>query len=525
MLKLPRMSQIQFYRECNCSLLAVRPHPVTSVADWRRHIQVLEQDRLDELFQGSDSPSPPGEPSESSQSEDRIVHHHQGDESSEAPASPYPQRPVEDPGVYAVDRTSSVDPTEYEHQSPRRAGHIEDHDLSASPSEQPSSPPENPDPPSPSPVTEGFPRDSTPPSPLRAGYTDPQSPSTDRIYSEDPPSPDPKLPDTRSSEDEGEMEKGITYAESMDEGSGLANDHATKHFFATGSGESEGPFGVNTGDGGNTPDGQLHGSEAFDIYSQHDAKVIGAAVADSVTSYDEELFVQDGNVRTSNNSSDLGGGSHSDRVGQMRRGFADPVDQFAFWDSSEGSSTAIFGAQDTSSDDTDAFMYGNPKTSLTDAEILSVAIHDLKLSHRLSREATTDITTLLESFTDTTCWDYRTTRKWIENQTGVKAVSYDCCRKSCMSYAMYPDKEECDYCQLPRWKEAPGTRNTEGRGGEPSPRRPVAFATYEYIPVIHRLRLWYANPRRAEAIISYRREAESQSEIPRQLTYKLSLSL
>lgn len=31
-------------------LLSVRSHPVTSAADWERHIQAQEQDRLDELF-------------------------------------------------------------------------------------------------------------------------------------------------------------------------------------------------------------------------------------------------------------------------------------------------------------------------------------------------------------------------------------------------------------------------------------------------------------------------------------------
>lgn len=41
---------MSFYRNCYCSLLSVRPHPVTSAADWERHIQAQEQDRLDELF-------------------------------------------------------------------------------------------------------------------------------------------------------------------------------------------------------------------------------------------------------------------------------------------------------------------------------------------------------------------------------------------------------------------------------------------------------------------------------------------
>lgn len=148
----------------------------------------------------------------------------------------------------------------------------------------------------------------------------------------------------------------------------------------------------------------------------------------------------------------------------------------------------------------EAFAYTNMKTSLTNEEIISVAIHDLKLSHRLSRAASTDVTALLECFTDEVhCWDYRTTQRWIEEQTGVKPVSYDCCRKSCMSFAMYPDMGECDYCTLPRWKEV----HEEKR---------VPFATHEYIPITHRLRQWFADPGRAAAMISYRRQAELQGK-------------
>ncbi|KAH0603577.1 uncharacterized protein H6S33_007899 [Morchella sextelata] len=40
-----------FYRMCHCSLLEVRPHPVTKLSEWNMHLQVLEQDRLDQLFQ------------------------------------------------------------------------------------------------------------------------------------------------------------------------------------------------------------------------------------------------------------------------------------------------------------------------------------------------------------------------------------------------------------------------------------------------------------------------------------------
>lgn len=201
--------------------------------------------------------------------------------------------------------------------------------------------------------------------------------------------------------------------------------------------------------------------------------------------------------QTNSNKSELDEVFCSDRVGQMQRGFVDLIE------SSEHSSTS--DAQ-TSSEEVESFVYGTTKSSLVNEEILSVAIHDLKLSHRLSRAATRDITALLESFTEnSTCWDYRTTQKWIQKQTGVKAVTYDCCRKSCMSFAMYPDKGECDYCWHPRWKDTPRVNVGDGS------RQRVAFATYEYIPVVHRLRLWFADPIRAATMISYTRRAEAQA--------------
>lgn len=49
------MSNSIFYRECSCSLLSVRPHPVTTRTDWARHLAVQEQDRLDRLFARSSS--------------------------------------------------------------------------------------------------------------------------------------------------------------------------------------------------------------------------------------------------------------------------------------------------------------------------------------------------------------------------------------------------------------------------------------------------------------------------------------
>lgn len=192
------------------------------------------------------------------------------------------------------------------------------------------------------------------------------------------------------------------------------------------------------------------------------------------------------------------GGYGSDNIGEVGRGFAAARDE-----ESPESLTTVDAYDSTSLDEEPAedvpFPYEDKITILNTQQILSLAMHDLKLSHKISRAAASDIRDLLESFVDGSCWDYRTTRKWIEIETGVKAVTYDCCKNSCMGYPMYADKGECDYCQNPRWK--PGGKK-------------IPFATYEYIPIIHRLRLWYADPARSSNLTSYRRKAESEGRYP-----------
>lgn len=224
-------------------------------------------------------------------------------------------------------------------------------------------------------------------------------------------------------------------------------------------------------------------------------------------SYDEEIYNPDGEGVHPNGTDSDSSRAGSDKIGQMQRGFADMVDG-AIRESGSSSSSDT-AANKTSSDELEtagSFSYGDKmlRSQLTKEEIISVAIHDLKLSHKLTRASSTDIASLLKNCSDSaSCWDYRTTKKWIGEQTGVKSISYDCCRNSCMAFAMYPNKEECDYCQLPRWKPAQKAK---------SPQR-VPFAAFEYIPIIHRLRLWYADPDRAATMTSYRRHAELQGSL------------
>ncbi|KAI5839075.1 hypothetical protein DFP73DRAFT_599039 [Morchella snyderi] len=150
----------------------------------------------------------------------------------------------------------------------------------------------------------------------------------------------------------------------------------------------------------------------------------------------DEPLLENDDIEVSDSNPDI---LSDDQVGQMRRGFFDTE--------SESSDQLTQDAYETSSEDSEAqqFQYGDRVQSMSRQEIASVTIHDLKLTHRISRLASSDITTLIENLLGEeeghSCWDYRTTKNWIKNKTGIIPVSYDCCKNSCMSYAMYPDKD------------------------------------------------------------------------------------
>ncbi|KAI5836758.1 hypothetical protein DFP73DRAFT_488317 [Morchella snyderi] len=136
--------------------------------------------------------------------------------------------------------------------------------------------------------------------------------------------------------------------------------------------------------------------------------------------------------------------------------------------------------------------------------MLSFGFNDITLKHKIPREAVRDTAELFSSVlpADQKLLDYRTARKRIQTRTGIKEVIYDCCPQSHMSFAMYPDLDQCITCQHPRWKTGGGqTLNDVGM-------RKIPYATHSYIPVAYRLSLLYSNADQAYKMTSYRYTAE-----------------
>jgi Transposase family tnp2 len=75
----------------------------------------------------------------------------------------------------------------------------------------------------------------------------------------------------------------------------------------------------------------------------------------------------------------------------------------------------------------------------------------------------------------------------LRNLTGICHVRIACCKNSCIAYTgIYSELETCPFCSEPRYNK------------HHIPRR-----TFDLIPIVHRLRLQFANSLRAEALREY----------------------
>lgn len=405
------MSGSAFYRECNCSLLSVRPHIVRSRAEWERHVIVQEQDRLNQLFESSSGISP-GNPDRarnwcsSEPGTQKTRNTLRSSSSSDAPPTPEGE----------LGSRCYRSPSIPDYQSPMvsdfRSPSIHDYHSPSdyrSPSSQVESAPE----------------------------------STGSVFQKVEPGSSRHL-----------------YHQYLTRSQELARDY-----------DEEG----------------------------HESR--GMSIANSPlyreSSFDQEMGYRTGPRRSNQTGSAESSCSAGRRRGSLGRAGDNPSDDGDDDDDDDtdfDESSSAGGKEDLE----DSFEYGSPRIEMSRQEIMSVAMHDLKITHRISRNACQDIKGLLEGFSSDSFWDYRTTKKWIEEETGVKAISYDCCKNSCMAFAMYPNKDACDYCQHPRWEG--------GLGGK-------SYATFEYIPIVHRIRLWCADNVRSAIMTTYRQQAELQGKL------------
>ena len=121
------------------------------------------------------------------------------------------------------------------------------------------------------------------------------------------------------------------------------------------------------------------------------------------------------------------------------------------------------------------------KEPITIRQLISLALYQIKTRGNIARATHQRYVDIVSCAMPTTKpHDIRTVQALIQRTTGIGHVLYDRCVNNCVCYAKYPT---LDTCPNPNCKD-PKRYDAQGR-----PR-----AQFEYIPIIHQIRLLWADP-------------------------------
>lgn len=123
---------------------------------------------------------------------------------------------------------------------------------------------------------------------------------------------------------------------------------------------------------------------------------------------------------------------------------------------------------------------------------MDFAIFNIQISYNIARKAMGSVERLLD-LNGMTARDYRTTERRIKRKTGVTTTDYNCCVNSCFCYPISLDLDKCPSCNEPWWITNPGNQQK------------IPCARFQYIPVLPRIKLQMAHPKRAVAMTKYRK--------------------
>lgn len=135
------------------------------------------------------------------------------------------------------------------------------------------------------------------------------------------------------------------------------------------------------------------------------------------------------------------------------------------------------------------FKYGACPLFSTD-ELLQIMLYKIKIDGNVSQGIHQQYCDIINSFTNSGYSpDRRTVEKMLDTETGITQNRFDACSTGCCAYTGdLSECTECPVCQKARVLEV-------GRK-----------STYDYIEFIHRIRLWYSEPDRAQDLQSYHQQ-------------------
>lgn len=157
-----------------------------------------------------------------------------------------------------------------------------------------------------------------------------------------------------------------------------------------------------------------------------------------------------------------------------------------------------------SEEDEYIFDYRDPIFQATITELETLILNDIRRSGGgIARRQFRRLQTFLEMTTlNGRPKDERAAAKLLHVATFFRGKYYDCCRNSCLSFAMYPKLRHCPKCGEPRYKKDGVTPHS----------------TYMVFPLEHRIRLMFSNKERARLFKEYREGAEKTLDREKTLT-------
>lgn len=167
------------------------------------------------------------------------------------------------------------------------------------------------------------------------------------------------------------------------------------------------------------------------------------------------------------------------------------------------------------------YEYGR-KGNLTAQELISLAFYQLKQRRNVSKGTHIDYLELVGCLMPSTPpLDPRTVQSLIQLHSGLAHVSYDVCKDNCVCYSSkYENATHCPICNTPRRNPAgsilPYIRifldtNSDHHVGLP-------WKTFDYIPIIHRLMVWWGDVNKNAELQEYPASFEQGQELPAKLS-------
>lgn len=144
------------------------------------------------------------------------------------------------------------------------------------------------------------------------------------------------------------------------------------------------------------------------------------------------------------------------------------------------------------------------KNSLTTTELVGHATYHIKFEGNVARAHHSKYLQLIRALSGPTRQpqDPCTVEKRMSSFTGVNHIRYDVCKNNCVCFTgEHAVLDKCPECNHDRWKPKPTARPLV-----PTQHRRELYNTFDYIPIIHSLRLQMAHPKQSQEFLDYKRK-------------------